>query len=129
MRRSIINIIVGSFMALFCSIILIYAIENNKSFYQIGIGFVVFILPVTFFSSFFSKLGSFIFVFFSIMIAFFVSRYYYTDFWLGVVLALIIGGAFYIFITLPSIRTMDEYKPFSPNDYKEKAKHFHDSKK
>jgi len=63
------------------------------------------------------------------MIAFFVSKFYYTDFWLGVLLAAIIGGAIYVFITLPSIKKMDEFKPFSPNDYKDKAKQFHDSKK
>ena len=111
-----------------CSGIIIYSNENHKSFYQIAGGFVLFVFPFAFLSSFFSKIGSFIFLFVSIIIVYLVTKFYYTDFWLGVLLASIIGGAIYLYVTAPAIKKMNEYKPFSPSDYKEKAKQFHKNK-
>ena len=122
------KILSGSIAAILCAGILIYAIESHRSLYQIFVGFILFVLPFSILSSFFSKIGSFIFIFISIMIGFIVTKYSYNDFWLGIVLAGIIGGAIYIYISIPAIKTMNEYKPFSPNDYKEKAKQFHEKK-
>lgn len=122
------NILIGSIVAIMCSGIIIYSNENHKSFSQISLGFVIFVLPFAFISSFFSKLGSFIIVFISTIITYLVSKFYYTDFWLGVLLAAIIGGAIYIYITIPAIKTMNIYKPFSPSQYKEKTKQFHENK-
>jgi hypothetical protein len=128
MGTSFKNILIGSIVAIICACIIIYAIENHRSLSQISAGFLIFVLPFAFLSSFSSKTWSFIFVFITIMIGFIVSKFYYNDFWIGVVLAAIIGGSVYIFLTRPSIKTMNEYKPFSSNDYKEKAKKFHDNK-
>ena len=122
------KILSGSIAAILCAGILIYAIESHRSLYQIFVGFILFVLPFSILSSFFSKIGSFIFIFISIMIGYIVAKFSYNDFWLGIALADIIGGAIYFYITIPAIKTGNEYKPFSPNDYKEKAKKFHDNK-
>jgi hypothetical protein len=128
MNTTIKNILFGSLAALMCAGILIYAIEDNRSFYQIAAGFFIFVLPFAFLPTFFSKTGSFIFVFITIMIGYFLSKFYYNDFWIGVLLAAIIGGSFFIFLTIPSVNKMNDYKPFSPKEYKEKAKQFHNNK-
>jgi len=128
MRTRFKNILIGSIAAIMCASIIIYSIESHRSLYQITAGFLLFVLPFAFLPSFFSKTGSFIFVFITIMIGFIVSKFYYNDFWLGVLLSAIIGGAIYIFLTIPAIKTMNDFKPFSPNDYKDKAKQFHDKK-
>ncbi len=122
------KILIGSIAAILFSGILIYAIESHRSLYQILLGFILFVIPFAILSAFFSKTGSFILVFISIMVGYIVTKYSYNDFWIGIVLAGIIGGAIYIYITIPAIKTMNEYKPFSPNDYKEKAKQFHEKK-
>lgn len=123
------KILVGSIAAILCASIIIYAVESHRSLNQIFLAFILFVLPFSLLSAFFSKTASFILVFTSIMIGFVVTKYSYNDFWLGIVLAGIIGGAVYFYITIPSIKKMNEYKPFSPNDYKEQAKYFHDNKK
>ena len=128
METRVKKILIGSIAAILCSSILIYAIESHRSLYQILLGFILFVIPFALLSAFFSKTGSFILVFISIMVGFIVTKYSYNDFWLGIVLAGIIGGAIYIYISIPAIKTMNEYKPFSPNDYKEKAKQFHEKK-
>ena len=118
METRVKKILIGSIAAILYSGILIYAIESHRSLYQILLGFILFVIPFALLSAFFSKTGSFILVFISIMVGFIVTKYSYNDFWLGIVLAAIIGGAIYFYITIPSIKTMNVYKPFSPNDYK-----------
>jgi hypothetical protein len=128
METRIKKILIGSIAAILCSGILIYAIESHRSIYQILLGFILFVIPFALLSAFFSKTGSFILVFISIMTGFIVTKYSYNDFWLGIVLAGIIGVAVYFYITIPAIKTMNEYKPFSSKDYKENAKQFHEKK-
>lgn len=123
------KILVGTVAAILCAGILIYAVESHRSLNQIFLAFILFVLPFSLLSAFFSKTGSFILVFTSIIIGFVVTKYSYNDFWLGIVFAAIIGGAVYFYITIPSIKKMNTYKPFSPNDYKEQSKSFHDNKK
>lgn len=128
MNTTIKNILFGSITAFMCASILIYAIEDNRSFYQIVAGFFLFVLPFAFLPTFFSKTGSFIFVFITIMIGYIISKFYYNDFWIGVLLAALIGGSCFIFLSIPSVYKMNDYKPFSPNEYKEKTKQFHNNK-
>ena len=109
------NILIGSIAAIACAAIIIFAVEEEKSIYQILGGFLIFLLPFTFLSSFGSKVGSFIFVFCTILIAYFVSKFMYHNFWLGVLTAAIIGGATFYF-------RINKYAPFSPTEYKKKAK-------
>ena len=112
------NILIGSIAAIATAAIIIFAVEEEKSIYQILGGFLIFLLPFTFLSSFGSKVGSFIFVFSPILIAYFVSKFLYHDFWLGVLIAAIIGGATFYY-------RINKYAPFSPTDYKQKAKEEH----
>ena len=129
METRVKKILIGSIAAILCSGILIYAIESHRSLYQILLGFILFVIPFALLSAFFSKTGSFILVFISIMVGYIVTKYSYNDFWLGIVLAGFIGGAVYFYITIPAIKTMNEYKPFSSKDYKENAKQFHEKNK
>jgi hypothetical protein len=113
MNTSIKNVIIGTVAAFLCGGIIIYTIEENKSLIQILAGFLIFIFPITFLSAFRSKVGAFAFVFASIMITYFVSKFLFYDFWFGVLLAGIIGGSAFYFRVNP-------YKPFSPTEYKKK---------
>ena len=122
------KILVGSVAAILCASILIYAVESHRSLNQIFLAFILFVLPFSLLSAFFSKTGSFILVFISIMVGFVVTKYSYNDFWLGIVLAGIIGGAVHHYITIPAIKTMNEYKPFSSKDYRVNAKKYHEKK-
>jgi len=115
MKQKQINILIGSVAAIICAGILIYAIEEQKSLWQIFLGFLIFVIPFTFLSSFGSKVGAFIFVFATALITYLVNKFFFYDFWLGVILAAIIGGSAFYF----RVRT---YKPFDPSRFKEKAK-------
>jgi hypothetical protein len=107
------NILIGSIAAIACAAIIIFSVEEEKSIYQIVGGFLIFLFPFTFLSSFGSKLGSFIFAFCTILIVYFVSKFLYHDFWLGVLIASIIGG------TTAHLR-VNKYAPFSPTEYKKR---------
>lgn len=116
MKRNVFkDILIGCIAALLCSGIIIFSIQYQKSFLQIFMGFILFLFPFTFLSIFKSKVGSFIFVFITAIITYFVSIYMIYDFWLGVILAGIIGGAAFYF-------RVNKSKPFSPTEYKNKAK-------
>lgn len=102
------------FAVLFCGII-IYSIESHRSFLQILAGFCTFFIPFVFISSYNSRGGAFIFSFVIIMVGYFVTRYFYHDFWIGVLLAGLLGGAiFYFRIRLATT--------FSTSSYIETAK-------
>jgi L-lactate permease len=129
MESKLRNILIGSIAALLCASILIYAIESQRSLSQIFLGFIIFVFPFALLSAFFSKTGSFLLVFVSVMTGYTVTTYSYNDFWLGILLAAIIGGAVFLYVTIPSVKTMNDYKPFSAEDYKEKAKEFQEKNK
>jgi hypothetical protein len=109
------NILIGTTAALLCAGIIIYSIESAKSFFQIAVGFLIYIIPFAFLSVYNSKVGSFIFVFITTFITYSVSKFMLHDFWLGVILAGIIGGAAYYF-------RVSCTKVFSPSECKQKAK-------
>lgn len=109
------NILIGGLAAIICAVIIIFAIEEKKSFLQILSGFVIFVIPFIFLSSFGSKIGSFIFLFCTLMITYLVSKYTYEDFWLGVLIAAIIGGSAFYF-------RVNKYKSFSASEYKLRTK-------
>ena len=118
MQIKIKNILIGRSAAVTCAAIIIFSIEENKSFLQILSGFAIFVLPFTFLSSFGSKIGSFIFMFSTLITVYLVTKFMYEDFWLGVVLAAIIGASIFYF-------RVYKYNPFSPSDYKERNKQEH----
>ena len=116
MKRNVFkDILIGCTAALICAGIIIFSIQYQKSFLQIFIGFILFLFPFTFLSLFKTKVGSFIFVFITTIITYIVSIYMFHDFWLGVILAGIIGGAAFYF-------RVNKSKPFSPTEYENNAK-------
>ena len=109
------SILVGVFAAIIVVGLLIFTIETNRSILQLITGFIFFIIPFMFISSFTSKIMSFLFASFTIIFAYSAYKLGYHDFWIGIVQAFVIGGAIYYY----RIRTT---KNFSPTDYKEQAK-------
>lgn len=122
MKKAQQDILIGGLAALIFAAVIIYAVETKSSFWQIFTGFIIFVIPFAFLSVFRSKVGSFVFVFFTALTTYIVSKFFYYDFWLGVLLAAIIGGAAFYF----KVRT---YKPFNPGDYKQKAEEKHKNRK
>ena len=109
------NILIGSAAALACGGIIIYTFETEGSFLQLLAGFIIFVIPITFIGSIKSKVWAFTFVFATLIIGYVVSKFLFHDFWLGVVLAGIIGGA-------ASYFRVEKYQPFSATNYEEMGK-------
>jgi hypothetical protein len=96
MKKNI-HLLTGIFLAIVLASIIIYSIENSKSFLQIIIGYIVFILPIIFISSFKSKLLSFSLAFVTILIAYFLYKFEYYDTIIGIIMAIICGGTLYYY--------------------------------
>ena len=110
------KIILGSIVALLTFAIVVYMIETDRSILQLLIGFFIFIIPVTFISSFQSTTPVFFLVLFTAFFIYFgIHKYEYFDTLFGLLLAVIIGGAISYF-------RIQEYKLFSPSEYKNKVK-------
>ena len=115
MKKGLLSTFIGIIAAIIVMGLIIYTIEDERSILQMIVGFVLFILPFTFLSSFASKIMSFILASFTILFGYIVYKVGYHDVWIGIVQAMLIGGAIYYY----RIRTT---KTFSANDYKEEAK-------
>ena len=118
MSKSVINIMIGVLAAIVIGGLIIYAIEDDRSFLQILSGFVICIVPFTFLSSFFSKVTSFILALSFILLGYFAFKMEYYDVWIGVIMAAVIGGSTFYF-------RINRYKPFSGKDYKKEAEEVH----
>jgi len=112
-EKPLFKIISGGLLAVIAAGIIIYSIENSKSFLQIICGNTLLNFHFVFVSKFFSRTGTFIFVFTSIMITYLVTKYYFSDFWIGVLLAFILGISIFIF-------KVNAYEIFSPTKYRDK---------
>tara|TARA_Y100000310_G_C20691019_1_gene822201 strand:- start:2780 stop:3142 length:363 start_codon:yes stop_codon:yes gene_type:complete len=109
------KIILGSIVALLTFAIFVYMIETDRSLLQLFIGFMIFIVPITFISSFQSTTPVFLLVLFTaIFIYFGIYKYEYFDTLFGLLLAVIIGGAIAYF-------RIHKYKLFSPSEYKKET--------
>jgi len=110
------KIFLGSAVSLLTFAIIVYMIETDRSLLQLFIGFLIFIFPVTFISSFQSTTPVFLLVLFTSFFVYFgIYKYEYFDTLFGLSLAVIIGGAIAYF-------RIHKYKLFSPNKYKNKVK-------
>ena len=107
--------IVGIIVAILVSSILIFSYENGRSLLQILSGFLFFVIPFTFISSFNSNFSSFLLVLFSIFFGYFSYKLDYYDLWIGVILAAIIGFTIYYF-------RIKKFKVFSREEFKNQAK-------
>lgn len=110
MKQSVLNKILSVVVALLCSLIIIYAIEEEKSPIQILIGFCFFLFPSLFIQWFNSKTKLFVLIFSITLVIYFVVKHEYYDFWIGSILSLLIGGT----ISYLHIR---KFNPFNPNEY------------
>jgi hypothetical protein len=108
------NIIIGGIIAIITAILIIFIIESGRSLLQFAIGFLLFIIPITFISSFKSKVMSFILVAFSIFVFYIIFRFGYLDAIWGILLAVLIGGSIFYF-------KISRVLPFLPNDFKNAA--------
>ena len=115
MRNYLQSTLIGIVAAIIVMGLIIYSIEDDRSILQIIVGIIVFILPFTFLSSFASKIMSFLLASVTILFGYIVYKLGYHDVWIGIVQAMLIGGAIYYY----RIRTT---KIFSATDYKEEAK-------
>ena len=76
--------------------VLILAINENYSAIQIIIGFLLFIFPCIFLSSFKSRTLAMVLTVISMLFAYISYKFNYTDTWAGVLMALIIGIPIYV---------------------------------
>jgi len=109
------KIILGSFTALITFAVIVYVIENEKSLLELLMGFMLFIFPITFISSFKNTVPAFLLVFFTSLYLYFgIYKYEYYDTLLGLLLAIVIGSSISYF-------RIHKYILFSPDKYKEDA--------
>ena len=115
MKKDLQSTLIGILAAIIVMELIIYSIEDDRSILQMIVGFILFIFPFAFSSSFTSKIMSFILASVTILFGYIVYKLGYHDVWIGIVQAMLIGGAIYYY----RIRTT---KTFSATDYKEEAK-------
>ena len=89
MRKN--NPLIGLLISVITCGILIFSFEKEFSFLQILLGFVVYILPSIFVTSFQSKLTVFIISTTTILLGYFSFKNQFYEIWVGVLLALLIG--------------------------------------
>lgn len=114
------NMLVGVLAAIIVVGLLIFTIETDRSLLQMVTGFILFIFPFMFISSFTTKIMSFILASFTILFGYISYKIGFHDFWIGITQALVIGGAIYYY----RIRST---KNFSANNYKEQAQNQRDN--
>ena len=104
--------LIGALVAILSFGILFYVIENDKSMTEVVIGFILFILPTIFISSFKSNEAAFILVL-SLCFYFYLGIYKgeYYDTLYGLALALVIG------VPISSLR-VEKYELFDQKEYK-----------
>jgi|LauGreDrversion4_2_1035121.scaffolds.fasta_scaffold171969_1 hypothetical protein len=91
MNKTILGIIIGVVF----STILIYSVNENYSLIQLFIGFIIFIFPSIFLSSFKSRTLSTILTVVIMLFAYFTFKFNFNETWLGVLMALILGLPIY----------------------------------
>ncbi len=108
------NILIGGVIAIITAALIIFIIESGRSLLQFAIGFLLFIVPITFISSFKSAAMSFILVAFSIFVFYIIFSFGYLDAIWGILLAAVIGGCIFYF-------KIFRVQPFLSDDYKNAA--------
>lgn len=90
-----IKTITGIIIGVLFSGLLIYSINEGYSLMQVFVGFILFIIPATFLSSFKSRKASFVLTFVAILFIYVCYKYNYTNTWSGVAMALTLGLPLY----------------------------------
>ena len=105
------KVLLGIIVALVVCVVLFYVIESKKSGIQLAIGFLLFIFPFMFLSSFKSTVPAFILSLLTLGTIYVGYKHQYFDLFWGVTLAFVVGIPIFCFRILP-------YKIFSPTKYK-----------
>lgn len=105
------SLIIGILLAIISCGILIYAYETEPSFPQIIIAFCLLFLPIAFISSINGKVAVFLFSSILIIGGYICYKQDWYDTCFGIALAIILGGATYIF-------RVSKVENFSPSNYK-----------
>lgn len=87
------NSLIGVVLSVIVCVLIIFSIEKNYSFFQIIVGFMIYVLPSIFITSLQSKLTIFLLSSSTIMLGFLSNKYQFYDIWIGVLEAIIIGRA------------------------------------
>jgi hypothetical protein len=114
MNKSTSNII-GIILAVLSCGLLIYAYETERSFTQLLIAFGILFLPITFISSINGKVVVFLFSSLLIFGGYICFKQEWNDTLFGVALAMLLGGATYLF-------RVSKAKTFDSTDYKQQQK-------
>jgi len=91
------KVLTGILVAIVFSVLIIMSIEKQYSFYQVSLGFVIYIIPAMFISSFKSRGLAFIITVVSILLAYSSYRFEWHATWVGVLMALVIGLPIYYY--------------------------------
>jgi hypothetical protein len=118
MGKPLHNVLIGVSAAVIFGGMIIYSIEDNRSFLQILAGFALCIIPFTFLSSFSSKIASFLLAIAVILMGYLAYKLEFRDVWIGIVMAAVTGGAALYY-------RVNKYQPFSPSEYKKEAEEQH----
>ena len=111
MQKSFLNIIIGILSSVIVIGLLIFVIEKDKSLFQMILGFIFFIIPFSFISSFSSKIMSFILASATILFGYISYKLGYHDVWVGIVQAFVIGAAIYYFrVRKTNVFSVTDYK-------------------
>lgn len=89
------KILTGMTAGIVFTSLLIFSISKEYSLMQVFVGFILFIFPAIFLSSFKSRTASFILTFVVILFIYLCYKYNYTDTWSGVAMALTLGLPLY----------------------------------
>jgi hypothetical protein len=91
------KVLTGILIATVFSALIILSIEKQYSFYQISYGFLVYIIPVMFISSFKSRGLAFLITVVSILFAYSSYHFEWHATWVGVLMAFVIGLPIYYY--------------------------------
>jgi predicted membrane protein len=112
--------LLGGILAVITAMTLILSMEFGRSLLLVIAGFVLFIIPFTFISSFKTIVMSFLLVFFCIFLAYVIYRFNLYDMIIGIFLAFVIGSSVYYY-RIKDVKTfsVSEYKKMATNNGKE----------
>lgn len=91
------KVLTGILIAAVFSALIILSIEKQFSFYQISFGFLVYIIPAMFITSFKSRGLAFVITVVSILFAYSSYRFEWDATWVGVLMAFVIGIPIYYY--------------------------------
>ena len=91
------RVLSGVLLAFTFSALIILSIEKKYSFYQISIGFLIYIIPAIFLSSFKSRSLAFVITVVSILFAYSSYHFGWHATWVGVLMAFVIGIPIYYY--------------------------------